>query len=260
MKKICLQGFAYDRQSSFLKGCALAPPLIRKFYNSDSSNFYAENGIEISPELVDDKGDFAINTYFDIEDITTRNLDKGVPLITLGGDHSITYPVLRAFKKIYGPINIIHLDAHADLYDQFEGEKYSHACTFSRIMEDEIGLNLFQIGVRTLNKEQRTARKKFDVKSVAIDHWEQLNEELNGLPIYISLDIDVLDPAFAPGVSHHEPGGVSTREVLRFIQNLKGPLLGADLVEFNPTRDSNGITGMLCAKLFKELASKMLSQ
>ncbi len=258
MTKICLQGFLYDEQSSFLKGSAQGPPLIRRAYNSSSSNYYAENGEEIAPHFLDDKGDFAINSYFDIEDITLRHLKGRSPLISLGGDHSITYPILRAFYKVFGPLNIIHLDAHADLYEEFEGEKYSHACTFSRIMEEEIGLNLYQIGVRTLNAEQLKVRQKYDVKSYEIDQWALINKELNERPTYISLDIDVLDPAFAPGVSHHEPGGISTRELVRFIQNIKAPILGADIVEYNPLRDHQEITAMVCAKLFKELSSKML--
>ncbi len=259
MKKVRLQGFPYDAQSSFLKGCDLGPQQIRNSFHSNSSNYYAENGIEVNPEFIDDKGDFALKSYFDIETITLQHLADEVPLISFGGDHSITYPILCAFLKKYGPFNIIHLDAHADLYREFEGNKYSHACTFTRIMEKSADFNLFQIGVRTLNREQREVRDQYDVTTVGIEDWTSLNAQLKAAPTYISLDIDVLDPAYAPGVSHYEPGGLTTREVIRFIQNLNTQIIGADIVEYNPSRDYNNITGMVCAKLFKELVAKMLS-
>jgi len=153
-KKITLQGILFDEKSSYLRGPALAPPLIRKAYHSDSANYFAENGMEILPELWEDKGDFEIKDYFDIEKITSENLQSESPLITLGGDHSITYPILKAYFKKYGAIDVLHIDAHADLYDDFEGDKYSHACPFARIMENKLANRLVQIGIRTLSKHQ----------------------------------------------------------------------------------------------------------
>ena len=95
MKKIVLQGIAYDGKSSFMKGPALAPPLIRDLYRSDAVNLYAENGREIAVEIFEDKGDCYPTKYFDIESFTSSNFNNKLPIITLGGDHSITYPVLR---------------------------------------------------------------------------------------------------------------------------------------------------------------------
>lgn len=258
LKKIILQGFLFDEKSSYLRGPALAPPLIRKAYHNDSANYFAENGMEILPELWEDKGDFKVKEYFDIEKITSKNLEAAAPLITLGGDHSITYPLLKAHYKKFGAVDILHIDAHADLYDDFEGDKYSHACPFARIMESKLANRLVQIGIRTLSKHQAAQADKFGVEIIQMKDFDsdQLPEFEN--PIYLSLDIDGLDPAFAPGVSHHEPGGLSTREVLQIIQHINVPILGADIVEYNPTRDINDMTAMLSAKLLKEIAAKML--
>ncbi|MGB5388136.1 agmatinase family protein [Eudoraea sp.] len=258
MKKITLQGIQYDEKSSFLKGPALAPPKIRRFYNSRSANYFAENGLEILPEIFDDKGDFEISTYFDIEKFTLENIKNKTNLLTLGGDHSITYPVLKAFNKVHGAVDLIHIDAHADLYDIFEGDKYSHACPFARIMEEKLINRLIQIGIRTLSKHQREQVKKFAVETYEMSQLHKLPSLELRNPVYISLDMDALDPAYAPGVSHHEPGGLSTREILKIIQAIEVPILGADIVEYNPTRDINNMTGMICAKLFKEIASKMI--
>ena len=258
MDKIQLQGILFDDKSSFLRGPAKAPPLIREAYRSDAFNFFAENGAEISPDKFLDQGDFNINQYFDIEHISYDNLKYKMPLITLGGDHAITYPILKAFYKQYGPLEILHIDAHADLYDSFEGDPYSHACPFARIMEDKLASRLVQVGIRTLSDHQREQADRFGVEIIEMkDYALKKLPQFKG-PLYLSLDLDALDPAFAPGISHHEPGGFSSRQVLEIIQHIKAPLVGADLVEFNPERDVNGLTAAVCAKLLKEIAARML--
>ena len=259
MQKITLQGILFDEKSSYLRGPALAPPLIRKAYHNASANYFSENGMEILPELWNDLGDFKISDYFDIEKITTKNLESDFPMITLGGDHSITYPLLKSHFEKYGAVDILHIDAHADLYDNFEGDKYSHACPFARIMEDGLANRLVQIGIRTLSKHQKEQADKFGVEIIQMKDFDVKNLPVFKNPLYVSLDIDGLDPAFAPGVSHHEPGGLSTREVLNIIQNINVPIVGADIVEYNPTRDQNDMTAMVSAKILKEIAAKILS-
>lgn len=257
-KKITLQGILFDEKSSYLRGPALAPPLIRKAYHNDSANYFVENGMEILPEIWDDKGDFEIQDYFDIEQITWNTLKSDLPLITLGGDHSITYPILKAHHQKYGAVDILHIDAHSDLYDNFDGDKYSHACPFARIMEEGLANKLVQVGIRTLSMNQREQADKFGVEIIQMKDFDKNQLPRFENPIYLSLDIDALDPAFAPGVSHHEPGGLSTREVLHIIQNINVPIIGADIVEYNPTRDINDMTAMVSAKLLREIAAKIL--
>ncbi|MCL6273479.1 agmatinase [Muricauda sp. 2012CJ35-5] len=259
MTKITLQGILFDEKSSYLRGPALAPALIRKAYHSNSANYYAEDGTEILPDLFEDKGDYKIDSYFDITDITKSNLALENPILTIGGDHSITYPVIKAIHSRFGKLDILHIDAHGDLYSNFEGDPYSHACPFYNIMKDGLAENLYQVGIRTLNKEQRSNAKKFGVHINEMKDFQSFKMPEFRNPLYLSLDMDALDPAFAPGVSHHEPGGLTTREVIRIIQNINVPLIGADIVEYNPERDINGMTAMVSAKLFREIISKMLA-
>ena len=258
MKKIALQGILFDEKSSYLKGAALAPPLIRLAYNSPSANYYAENGWEIAPEILEDKGDFEIEQYFEIAEITKTNLNRGQPILTLGGDHSITYPILRAINDTYGSVEILHIDAHSDLYEIFDGDRHSHACPFARIMEEGLASKLTQVGIRTLNDHQRRQVAKFNVELIEMKNYKA--EELPQFtkPLYLSLDLDALDPAYAPGVSHLEPGGLSIRELLHILQQINAPIVGADIVEYNPNRDLSEITAMVAAKFLKEIASKML--
>ncbi len=237
----------------------MAPPLIRKAYHNASANYFAENGLEILPEHWHDAGDFEINDYFDIETITAKNISTKRPLITLGGDHSITYPILKAINSTYGAVAILHIDAHADLYADFEGDIHSHACPFARIMENKLANRLVQIGIRTLSTHQKEQADKYNVDIIAMNDFDTTPLPKFETPIYLSVDIDALDPAFAPGVSHHEPGGLSTRQLLHIIQNIQAPIIGADIVEYNPTRDINGVTAMVAAKIMKEIAAKMLA-
>jgi arginase len=154
-------------------------------------------------------------------------------------------------------LNVLHLDAHADLYDQFDNNPFSHASPFARVMEKRIIKSLTQVGIRTLNTHQREQAASFNVQVVEMkDFTYDFIEKLQS-PLYMSLDLDVLDPAFAPGVSHHEPGGLTTRELINVIQSVNVTIVGADIVEYNPIRDINNMTAMVCYKLFKELASQM---
>ncbi|MEX0272946.1 MAG: agmatinase [Flavobacteriaceae bacterium] len=258
MDKIILQGVPYDKKSSYLAGPALAPPLIRETYHSPSANYYAENGYNITPEVFEDKGDFEIQEYFDIENITRSNLIKGTPLLSLGGDHSITYPIVKAIQAVYGTIDILHIDAHGDLYSHFEGDPYSHACPFHNIMKDGLAQRLVQIGIRTLTAEQRENAQKYEVEIIGMRDIDDFTMPVFERPLYLSVDLDALDPAFAPGVSHYEPGGLTVRQLIQLIQDINVPLVAADIVEYNPTRDINGMTAMVCAKIVREITAKMM--
>ncbi|WP_396633223.1 agmatinase [Maribacter sp. R86514] len=258
MKDIVIQGINWDAKSSFQQGPAKAPYLIRKALYSDSMNLYTELGVSIENDAITDKGDFTINEYFDIETITKNNIDAGSKLLSLGGDHSVTFPIIKAFNEYYPKLDILHIDAHADLYHEYEGDPYSHACPFARIMENGFAVKLVQVGIRTLNPHQANQAKKYDV-----DVHEMRNLDLNAIPkfnnpLYISLDMDGFDPAFAPGVSHHEPGGLSSRQVLDLIHSIDTEVVGADIVEYNPDRDFHDMTAYLAAKMMKELLGKLM--
>jgi agmatinase len=171
----------------------------------------------------------------------------------------VTYPILRAVGPAWPDLTIVHLDAHPDLYPQFEGDPFSHACVFARIMEEGLTQRLVQVGIRTMNDVQRREAARHHVEVIDMRAWSAGQRPNCQGPVYLSVDVDVLDPAFAPGVSHPEPGGLSTREVLTIIQSLPSPIVGADIVEFNPTQDTSGGTAVVCAKLVKEVAGHMLA-
>jgi len=184
--------------------------------------------------------------------------DGGAPL-AIGGDHAVTYPVVRAVAKRHPGLTILHIDAHPDLYDEFEGSRLSHACPFARIMEEGLATRLVQVGIRTMTGHQREQARRFGVETIDMGAWAAGTRPALTGGIYISIDLDGLDPAFAPGVSHREPGGLSVRDVISLVHALPSPLVGADIVEFNPSQDPVGLTAHVAAKLLKELAGWMFS-
>lgn len=261
---IALKGFPLDHNSSFLKGSASAPPLIRKSLFSDSINRWTENGFNLeNSSLLRDLGDMSFTdrdrAFPEIEDTIRDMLDQNLVPVSLGGDHSITFPIVRAIRSAFTEFSILHFDAHPDLYDTFQDNPRSHACPFARIMEEKLVRSLVQVGIRTLNGHQKEQSEKFGVTVIQMKDWSPGHAFEFKIPVYVSVDMDVLDPAFAPGVSHHESGGFSSRQLIEMIQNIRAPLIvGADVVEFNPLRDSSGITAMASAKIVKEIAGKIL--
>jgi len=256
--KIIIQGILFDEKSSYQKGSKLAPPLIRKALHCSSTNLFTENGHSIEKLNIEDKGDFNISKYFDIEKITDEHLTPKSKILTLGGDHSITFPIIKAYHKTYPKLDILHIDAHSDLYNSFQGEIYSHACPFARIMEHGYASRLVQVGIRTLNTHQAEQAKKYNVE---IHQMKNLDLSLIPKfknPLYISLDLDAFDPAYAPGVSHQEPGGLTSRQVINLLQNIDSEVVGADIVEYNPNRDFQRMTAFLAAKMMKEIIGTML--
>jgi len=258
--KVILIGIPFDAHSSFLPGTALAPQAIRKAFYSESSNLWTENNFDLHL-VIRDAGDMegSQQEIFHSIEAHTASLLKDEPLISLGGDHSITFPIMQAFHKKYPRISILHFDAHPDLYHDFEGNPYSHASPFARIMENGLAERLVQIGIRTANPHQREQANKFGVEMIEMKDFRNDLQFSFDTPVYISVDTDGLDPAYAPGVSHPEGGGLTTREVVRIIHSLQGTVVGADIVEMNPTRDVGEITAAACAKILKEIAGKMLS-
>jgi agmatinase len=250
-----------DENSSYKRGAAEAPPLIREALRCDASNMWSELGVDVGAEgAYEDAGDLHLseNAFPAIEQAVDALLDKRQRPLCLGGDHSITYPIVRAFAKRFKDLTIIHFDAHPDLYDDFDGNKFSHASPFARIMEEKLAKRLIQVGIRTMNAAQKKQAARFGVEVFGIGHKRALEEVKTWCPVYVSFDMDVLDPAFAPGVSHREPGGMSVREVLEHLHSITATIVGADIVEYNPSRDISGLTATVAGKILKELMGKML--
>jgi agmatinase len=258
-----LVGLPYDASSSFLRGPADAPPFIRRALDSPSSNSWSESGLDVvAGGVFDDAGDLDLPpdaTARDLIEQAIRGIVKrGDRPVSLGGDHSITYPVLRAVGPQHPDLTIIQFDAHPDLYDEFEGDRYSHACPFARILDESLATRLVQIGIRTMTGHQREQATRFGVDVIDMRAWASGVRPVVRGPVYVTIDVDGFDPAFAPGVSHPEPGGLSVRDVLTVIQALPGPIVGADVVELNPGQDPSGVTTMVAAKLVREVISRMV--
>ncbi len=257
-----LIGVPFDRASSFLRGAAAAPALIRRELASDAGNGVSESLVDLrAPGALADAGDVDLAGDGDpterISDGLMAVIAGGGRPISLGGDHSITFPIVRAVRPHWPELTILQFDAHPDLYDVFDGDRLSHACPFARIMEARLAQRLVQVGIRAMNAHQRMQADRFGVEVIDMRAWTAgVRPTVRG-PVYVSVDIDGLDPAFAPGVSHREPGGLSVRDVLSVIQTLEGPVVGADIVEYNPARDVGDLTSHVCAKLVRELASRM---
>jgi guanidinobutyrase len=222
---------------------------------------------------VADIGDVPINT-FDLKksvDIITDYysgvLAHGVIPLTLGGDHTLTWPILRAIKAKHGPVALIHVDAHADINDTMFGEKVAHGCPFRRAWEDGCLINekVFQIGLRGTGYSPDDfdwGRRNGWTVVQAEECWHkslkplmaEIRAKIGDAPVYLSYDIDSLDPAFAPGTGTVEPGGLTIWQGLEIVRGCAGlNLIGGDLVEVSPPYDPSGNTALVGANLLYEM-------
>lgn len=260
---IALIGVPFAEKSCYLKGAAKGPEAIRSASTRRAINPWTELRVNLEEDLdmvdlgdVDISGDFR-KVFSRIEKEVSAVLDKEAIPIVLGGDHSISYPIVRAFSKKFDNLEILHFDAHPDLYEELYGDRYSHACPFARIMEEGLAQSLVQIGIRAATDEQRKRARKHGIRMI------EMKDIPGGMaldftnPLYISFDLDALDPAFAPGVSHHEPGGLTTRQAIEVIHQIEAPIVGLDVVELNPERDPTGITAAAAVKIIMETAGKV---
>jgi arginase len=264
MTRVGILGLPTDINSSYVRGSAQAPGYIRRAIFSESSNMWSESLVDLgAPGVLNDEGDVPLREDERDRDRITAAvaavMAKGMKPLSFGGDHSVTYPVLRAVAKQHRKLSILHFDAHPDLYDNFEGNRFSHACPFARIMEEGLAQKLVQVGIRTLNAHQKAQAKKFGVRVVEMNAFEVGRVPVPTGPVYVTIDLDGLDPAFAPGVAHPEGGGLSVRDIVRVLHRLRGPVVGGDVVELLPSADPSGITAVAAAKLAKELAGLMAS-
>src|SRR5947207_7647983 len=206
-----LLGLPYDASSSFLKGTASAPPLIRQALHSPAGNPWTETGVDLGADgALRDAGDVPLGTAASdartkIEESVRTLLESGGRPIVLGGDHSVTYPIVRAVRWFHPKLSILHFDAHPDLYPEFEGDRYSHACPFARILEEKLVDHVVQVGIRTMNAVQRTQAERYGVEVVDMRAWVAGQRPSLHEPAYLALDIDALEPALAPRRSPPAP-------------------------------------------------------
>ncbi|REC56317.1 agmatinase [Rhodosalinus sediminis] len=269
----CFVGIPMDIGTSNRPGTRLGPRQIRDESRMLRPYNMATRAAPFERMQVADIGDVPINT-FDLKksvgiiaDHYRGILAHGAVPLTLGGDHTLTWPILRAMKDRHGPVALIHVDAHADVNEAMFGEAEAHGTPFRRAWEEGCLLNdrVFQIGLRGTGY----AAEDFDWGRAqgwtvvqAEELWyrpatplmEQVRETVGDAPVYLSFDIDSLDPAFAPGTGTVEPGGLSTWQALEIVRGCAGlNLVGCDLVEVSPPYDPSGNTALIAANLLYEM-------
>jgi len=262
--ELAILGIPFDEKSSYLRGTAGGPDAIRASSTGRARNPETELGVDLEHDtVIVDLGDIDTSgdvdkTFREIETAVTAILKKKARPILLGGDHSVSYPILKAMARAYRALDILHFDAHPDLYEDLYGDRLSHACPFARIMEDGLAQSLVQVGVRAATANQRANARRYGVRMVEMkDFRDGLVLKFKN-PLYISFDLDSLDPAFAPGVNHQEAGGLTTRQAIDLIHGLEARIVGLDVVELNPLRDPSGITASAAVKIIKEVAGMMV--
>lgn len=261
--RVVVIGLPTSRNSSYLRASPDAPARVAAAVLREEGNPYAENGVDVSNRsVVKYLGALALETDDEFERIRRVSREAfglGKLPLFIGGDHSVTYPVIAGLHDVHGPVDIVHVDAHPDLYDELDGNRLSHASPFARILEHGYGRSLTQYGIRTLTPHQREQVTRFGVTCHEMRTHRQWPRPRTSGPVYVTLDLDALDPAFVPGVAHQEPGGLSVREVLDVLGWIDAPVIGGDVVEYHPSRDIQGTTAILAAKLVRELAARMVA-
>jgi agmatinase len=258
-------GIPFDEKSCYMKGVSKGPPAIRAASTGEAINPWTESSVNIEEETnIVDLGDLDVSgSFWDVFAKTEKQIrdilaKEAVPIV-LGGDHSLTYPIVKTFAQKYDHLDVLHFDAHPDLYDELYGDRYSHGCPFARIVEEGYVDNLVQVGIRAATGQHREMAEKYGIRMIEMKDIHQAMALEFANPLYISVDVDALDPAFAPGVSHHEAGGLSTRQVIDMLHNLKGNIVGLDVVEVNPDRDPVNITASAAVKIIMEVIGKIVA-
>jgi guanidinobutyrase len=266
-------GIPMDHGTSFRPGTRLGPRQVRAESAMLRPFNMATGAAPFDHLQVADIGDVPINT-FDLKktvDIITAFYDAvlahGTIPLTIGGDHTLTWPILRAMKTRHGPVALIHIDAHADINDTMFGEKVAHGCPFRRAWEDGCLQNdrVFQIGLRGTGyspDDFNWGREKGWTVVQAEECWHKsltplmadIHAKIGDTPTYLSYDIDSLDPAFAPGTGTLEVGGLTVWQGLELIRGAAGlNLVGCDLVEVSPPYDPQGATALVGANFLYEM-------
>ncbi|HEX9908407.1 MAG TPA: agmatinase [Thermoplasmata archaeon] len=250
-------GVPFDRTTSFRSGTKFGPNAIREAsWNFEKENF--EHGISLDNVRLHDAGDLYEEGSADemvraIEEEARRIVGAGKFPIFMGGEHSISPPVVKAF----GPISAVQIDAHLDYRDEYQGLKNSHACAHKRI-EDIVGRgNVFAFGIRSIGGEERMEQAlfadAFEIHENGCEKtFEKMLKKLKREPVYLTLDIDGIDPAYAPGTGTPEPFGLTPFDVRHVINRLGNRLVGFDVVEVSPPYD-NGNTAVLAARMIREV-------
>ena len=261
-------GIPFDSTHSYKPGCRFGPDVIRDAFNNIEI-FHPDLGIDLENANIEDLGNtthtvVASEMLDMVRKITKELTEKNIQLFIFGGEHLITYGTYMSFPKNTG---YVVFDAHYDLRDEYAGIKLSHASYLRRIVEERGAENILHVGARAFVKEEFAFLKEHNIKTITDKEIRQgkgpqlLKDHVSSFDtLYASLDLDVLDPAFAPGVGNPEAAGITSRELFDMIYSFENKkVAGVDIVELNPNYD-NGATASLAAKVMSTLIAMNLAQ
>ena len=272
---VAILGAPFDAGVSYRSGARFGPSHVRQASRLLRPYNPAQDVSPFAKLQVVDAGDAIMNPFnieealIGLEKHATILIDKGKPLFTIGGDHTIALSLLRSLHKVYGQIALVHFDAHLDTWDTYMNASYTHGTPFRRAWEEKLLApdKCMHVGIRgpLYDKEDLASDKKFGfgiVSSIDFNNFaleeiiNKVKTRVGDAPVYISIDIDVLDPGFAPGTGTPEMGGLTSRELLAVVRGLKDTnLVGADVVEVAPAYDHAEITGIAASHLIYEMLS-----
>lgn len=260
VSNVVMFGAPFDGTTSFRPGTRFAPSQIRiDSYGLETYSPYLD--LDISDYKIADIGDVdipfgntkrALNSIKDVADIIVRDGKK--PLL-VGGEHLVSFPVIESLHEKYNDLHIIHFDAHTDLRDEYMGECLSHATVIKRAW-DILGDNrIYQFGIRSGTKEEFNWAKKHTVlNKFNLDGFKEVIEKIGDRPVYLTIDLDVLDPSIFSGTGTPEPGGITMKELLEVLIKMRDiNLVGADVVELSPSFDTSGVSTAVACKTIREV-------
>ena len=255
--RIALFGAPWDAASSFRPGARLGPRQIRDMARSLSAT--SERGDDLTGLDAVDWGDLVLPTEVRraeamIAVAAARAHEHGVMPIVLGGDHAITVPAFKAALDHHPGLSLLVLDAHPDLYPTFDDDPFSHATVSHRIahLPGMSGDRITHVGIRATNPNQKRVAQALGITTVPISHAADFTCRMDS-PLYVSIDIDVLDPACAPGCGNPVPGGLTSRQLFDLIHRIAPKIVGFDVVEVNPLLDTHGITALAAVRVVTEM-------
>ncbi len=271
---VAILGIPFDGGVSFRPGARFGPKEIRTNSLLIRSYHPVLKTLPFSRLRAADVGDVDVNpldiidTFGRIEDAVGRILGAGAVPACVGGDHSISLPILRAVARAHGAVALVHFDSHQDMWEEYFGNRYFHGTPFRRALEEGLYVpgDTVQIGIRGPVYAETdfefgaqhgvTVVRAEEVHRRGADAVRPLLDRLRGRKVYVSFDIDAVDPAFAPGTGTPEVGGLTSAQVLELLRMLAGlEIVAFDVVEVSPPYDQSGLTSMLAANVLFELIS-----
>ncbi len=257
---IIVFGAPMDTTTSYRPGTRMGPAAIRMESNG-METYSPYQDMDLEDMRIHDAGELELapgnagKSIELIQEMTERILNAGKKPVMLGGEHLASLGAIQSVLKHYPDLHIIHFDAHADLRTDYMKETLSHACVMRRVWESTGDKRIHQFGIRSGTKDEFTfAREHCGFHPFTADGIETVVQQLHSLPVYLTIDLDVLDPSIFPGTGTPEPGGLAFKELLHALAQLRGlDIVGADLVEYAPPLDPNGISAAVACTAMREV-------